>query len=110
MIDTTNEKNIYELTGERLHEANNDNNEYIVFYSSLWNVISDGAKQADKDGDKYGDWYAGMYNGLKCEKIMEDFVNYNKDEATKKDIDDKDETNVNVSLEVVSYCNLTPAI
>ena len=109
MIDT-NEKNIYELTGERLHEANNDNNEYIVFYSSLWNVISDGAKQADKDGDKYGDWYAGMYNGLKCEKIMEDFVNYNKDEATKKDIDDKDETNVNVSLEVVSYCNLTPAI
>ena len=105
-----NEKNIYELTGERLHEANNDNNEYIVFYSSVWNVISDGSKQADKDGDKYGDWYAGMYNGLKCVTIMEDFVNYNNDDARKNDIDKLDKTNVNVSLEVVNYCNLTPAI
>ena len=110
MNDTANEKNIYELTGERLHEANKDNNEYIVFYSSIWNVISDGSKQADKDGDKYGDWYAGMFNGLKCVTIMEDFVKYNNDKARKKVIDELDKINVNVSLEVVSYCNLTPAI
>ena len=110
MNDTANEKNIYELTGERLHEANKNNNEYIVFYSSIWNVISDGSKQADKDGDKYGDWYAGMFNGLKCVTIMEDFVKYNNDKARKKVIDELDKINVNVSLEVVSYCNLTPAI
>ena len=51
-----------------------------------------------------------MFNGLKCETIMEDFVKYNKDKARKKVIDELDKTNVNVSLEVVSYCNLTPAI
>ena len=110
MNDDAGGKNIYELTGERLNEAKVSSGQYIVLYSSVWNVISDGAKQAGPFEDKYGDWYAGMYNGLKCEKIIKDFVNYNKEEATKEEIDKRDEDNVTVSLEVVSYCNLKKAI